>query len=164
MRLEIRSYIVKTLIENWEAFPHESPGTTETVISMLDIRVYPRYEYIITAGEVAEEMFFIIKGVVEIRSQSNDLIATLKQGQNFGEMALLDDSNPLRSAHAISQTMVSLAVLTKDKVDELCKIFPAFKKKLMMMIMIRKDINRRLAVEKEKQEKQKDKKVGLEVI
>lgn len=119
---------MKTLIENWEAFPQVSPGTIETVISMLFIRVYPRFEYIITAGAVADEMYFIIKGVVEIRNQSNDLIATLKQGQNFGEMALLDDSTPLRSAHAISQTMVSLAVLTKENVNKLCNIFPSFAK------------------------------------
>ena len=58
---------------------------------MLSIRVYPRLENIITAGEVGEEMFFIIKGVVEIRCISNDLLSTLKQGQNFRELALLND-------------------------------------------------------------------------
>ena len=78
LRLEVRSCIMKNLIENWEAFPQVSPGTIETVITMLFIRVYPRFEYIITEGELAEEMYFIIKGVVEIRSHSNDIIATLK--------------------------------------------------------------------------------------
>lgn len=161
---------MKTLIENWEAFPQVSPGTIETVISMLFIRVYPRFEYIITAGSVADEMYFIIKGVVEIRNQSNDLIATLKQGQNFGEMALLDDSTPLRSAHAISQTMVSLAVLTKENVNKLCNIFPSFAKQLATMIEQRKAMNRRLlAEEKEKKallalSNRSAIKLGLEVI
>lgn len=69
LRLEIRSFLFKNLIENWEAFPRGSQGITETVIRMLSLVVYPHYEYIITAGEVGEEMYFIVKGVVEIRSR-----------------------------------------------------------------------------------------------
>jgi signal-transduction protein with cAMP-binding, CBS, and nucleotidyltransferase domain len=90
------------LIENWEAFPHESQGTVQTVIRMLHMSVYPAYEYIITAGEIANEMYFIVKGVVEIRSTENEVLNTLKQGQNFGEMALLGSGNNVRMAHAVS--------------------------------------------------------------
>lgn len=160
LRLEIRSYIFKNLIENWEAFPRESQGTVETVIRMLHLVVYPAYEYIITAGEIAEEMYFIIKGVVEIRGKNNDILNTLKQGQNFGEMALLDPKNRIRMANAVSLTMVTLAVLTKANFDKICLYFPSFHRKIEMMVLLRKSMNARLAakaLELEQQKKSDDK-------
>ena len=60
LRLEIRSYFFKNLIENWEAFPRGNLGVIETVIRMLRLVVYSHSEYIITAGEVGEEMYFIV--------------------------------------------------------------------------------------------------------
>ena len=42
--------------------------------------IYPRFEYIITVGEIADEMYFIVRGVVEIRTRDNTVLATLKAG------------------------------------------------------------------------------------
>ena len=66
--------------------------------------IYPRFEYIITVGEIADEMYFIVRGVVEIRTRDNTVLATLKAGQNFGEMALLKKPavDSLRMANAVA--------------------------------------------------------------
>jgi len=98
---------------------------------MLKMEIYPKNEYIITAGEIAKEMYFIDKGVIEIRGVNHELLNTLKQGQNFGEMALLDKSNPIRMATAVSQTMVSLAVLKKKDFDSICEFVPKFREQMM---------------------------------
>lgn len=98
---------------------------------MLKIQIYPKNVYIITAGEIAKEMYFIEKGVIEIRGVNNELLNTLKQGQNFGEMALLVESNPIRMANAVSQTIASLAVLTKEDFDKLCEFVPKFREQMM---------------------------------
>jgi signal-transduction protein with cAMP-binding, CBS, and nucleotidyltransferase domain len=45
---------------------------------MLKMEVYPKNEYIITAGEIAREMYFIEKGVIEIRGVNQELLNTLK--------------------------------------------------------------------------------------
>jgi signal-transduction protein with cAMP-binding, CBS, and nucleotidyltransferase domain len=134
LRLEIKSHLFKNLIENWEAFPIESQGAIETVIRMLKLIVYPQYEYIITAGEVADEMYFIVQGVVEIRDTNNAVINTLRPGQHFGEMALLNPHNRVRMAHAVSQTMVSLAVLTRQNFVSICEYFPSFKTKINLLV------------------------------
>ena len=109
---------------------------------MLKLRIYPKNEYIITAGEIAKEMYFIVKGVIEIRGVNHELLNTLKQGQNFGEMALLDESNPLRKANAVSQTNVSLAVLTKRDFDSICEGFPTFRTYMIKMSQSRMDMNK----------------------
>jgi CRP-like cAMP-binding protein len=65
-------------------------------------------------------------------------------------MALLDDSNPLRSANAVSQTMVSLAVLTKEDFRSICELFPAFHHKIILMVKLRKYMNERFQLELQK--------------
>jgi len=111
---------------------------------MLKLVVYPRYEYIITAGEIAEEMYFIVKGVVEIRDLNNEVLNTLKQGQNFGEMALLNENHPVRMAHAVSQTIVSLAVLTKENFRSICELYPEFLMKMSKMAKFRINMNKKI--------------------
>ena len=106
------------------------------------MEVYPKNEYIITAGEIAREMYFIEKGVIEIRGVNQELLNTLKQGQNFGEMALLDESNPVRMANAVSQTMVSLAVLTKKDFNSICKFVPKFREQMMQLSQSRMVMNK----------------------
>jgi signal-transduction protein with cAMP-binding, CBS, and nucleotidyltransferase domain len=50
------------------------------VIHKLKFVVYPQSEVVITAGEIGNEMYFIIRGVVQVRDTQGNLIATLKQG------------------------------------------------------------------------------------
>ena len=92
--------------------------------------IIPKNEYIIRAGQVAEEMFFIVKGICRVYNADSVELANLRQGQNFGEMALLDPNNPLRNASIVSVTKCSLAVLTKADFDLICNTYPAFKKKI----------------------------------
>ena len=80
LRAEIRLYTLKALIENWELFPKNSPGTLYSLIRKLKMVTYPKFEYVILKGEVADRMYFIVKGKVEVRNEENEVIATLKHG------------------------------------------------------------------------------------
>ena len=80
MQDDIRQYTLKALIENWELFPKNSPGTLYTLIRKLKMVTYPKFEYVILKGEVADRMYFIVKGKVEVRNEENEVIATLKHG------------------------------------------------------------------------------------
>lgn len=61
------------------------------------MRIIPKNEYIIKFGEIAQDMYFIIKGGANVISSEGIHLAELKVGDNFGEMALLEKGN-LRSA------------------------------------------------------------------
>jgi CRP-like cAMP-binding protein len=80
LRDDIREFTMKALIENWEMFPKNSPGTLHTLIRKLKMVSYPKFEYIILKGEIADSMYFIVKGIVEVRSEEDEVIATLKHG------------------------------------------------------------------------------------
>lgn len=51
-------------------------------------------------------MYFIVDGLCQVLSADNTQIAVLKQGQNFGEMALMDPDLPLRIASVKTLTNV----------------------------------------------------------
>lgn len=68
------------MVENWEALKGESLGTVDVVVQKLRIVIYPKQEFILTAGEVSDEMFFIVKGVVELKNRNHVSVALLKKG------------------------------------------------------------------------------------
>jgi CRP-like cAMP-binding protein len=71
-------------------------------------------EYIIQAGEVGLEMYFILDGSVDVISSLGEYLASLSAGQPFGEIALLPEKPTVRNASVIATCLVSLAVLEYD--------------------------------------------------
>ena len=102
----------------------------QTVIQKLKLMVIPKGEYIIRVGQVAEEMYFMVKGICRVLNDQGEELAILKQGQNFGEMALLDAKSPLRKANVVSMTKCSLAVLTRSDFELICEMYPVFQDKI----------------------------------
>jgi CRP/FNR family cyclic AMP-dependent transcriptional regulator len=77
-------------------------------------RVAEAGEVLFRQGDTATHMFVIQSGVVEISRGQGDqrtVIATLRQGDFFGEMSLLE-SMP-READAVATTHVELLVITQ---------------------------------------------------
>ena len=103
----------KSNVENWSAaFGNQDRGVMSSLMQNLEPRIIPKGEHIITFGEVAMEMYFIVKGRVEIISSDGIMLAEIGVGENFGEMALLADDN-VRSATVLAATDVSVAIMRK---------------------------------------------------
>ena len=113
----------------------------QTVIKKLKLMIIPKGEYVIRVGQVAEDMYFIVKGICRVLTDQGEELAILKQGQNFGEMALLDFNSPLRQANVVSMTKCSLAVLTKNDFDLICEMYPIFQDKIFELAKQRKIAN-----------------------
>ena len=72
LRQEIKSFTLKGLVSNWEAFPEEfAHSALWSVMHKLKFVVYPHSEIIITEGEIGHEMYFIIKGIVQVINSQN---------------------------------------------------------------------------------------------
>ena len=71
-------------------------------------------------GEAGSTCFFIASGVVDVHKRSGDedrVLTTLREGQMFGHLALVD-SGP-RTATCIAATTASLLVLERNDFDTL---------------------------------------------
>lgn len=77
---------------------------------------------IVREGEIANEMFFIQMGEVQVvASDGKTPIALLREGAFFGEIGVILTGR--RTVSVIATKICVLQVLTKEDFDELCKVY-----------------------------------------
>ncbi len=94
------------MIANCEVFPRESPGAIRTITKRLQRKLIPKEEFVIKQGELASDMYFIMKGEVRVVTESGVTLATLGKNKHFGEMALIQETSSVRSTSIIANTNV----------------------------------------------------------
>jgi CRP/FNR family cyclic AMP-dependent transcriptional regulator len=86
--------------------------------------------YIITQGEVDIQVDPSLVGGEDVKSPGPVTIATLRRGQSFGEVALVDQG--LRSATArCAANNTHLVILPRDRLILLCDTYPALGYRMM---------------------------------
>jgi CRP/FNR family cyclic AMP-dependent transcriptional regulator len=119
-----------------------TPTQLEMVGALCQERSYNAGEIIFPEGAGSDELYLIIQGEVKIvvnptlihsdpdRHPPASTIATLRRGQSFGEVALVDRG--LRSATAqAAQNNTRLLVVPSDQLLHLCETYPQFGYRLM---------------------------------
>lgn len=113
----------------------------EMIANICQERTFARGETILQEGASSNELYIIAQGEVDIlvnpalvggpSSPANLVtIATLRRGQSFGEVALVDEG--LRSATArAAQKDTRLFVIPRDKMLMLCETYPQLGYRLM---------------------------------
>jgi CRP-like cAMP-binding protein len=98
-------------------------------------RIYQKNDMIFAEGEPGEEFFIIKSGsvkIVKITNKNEILLAVLKAGDIFGEMALLE-SKP-RTAGAIANEDSQLMVVNRTNFDQMIKTQPQLIARLTTML------------------------------
>lgn len=88
-----------------------------------DIRTYTAGQLIFSEDEPGEFMFAVLEGEVKIEKQGR-LLRTIRPGEVFGEMALIDGQP--RSAHASAATDCKVAAVTEKRFMLVVKTNPFF--------------------------------------
>ncbi|THD70084.1 MAG: glutaminase A [Bradyrhizobium sp.] len=91
-------------------------------------RAYESGQRIIRAGESANSLFFLQRGLVSVKLPSGVRLASLGPGMEFGEMAILE---PLRSADVWADTAVECLELPLDTFTDYCRLHPQIALKVM---------------------------------
>ncbi len=91
------------------------------IVARLRSRSYPAGACVVRKGEAGDAMYFIVRGEAEVRLGGP--IAALKEGDFFGEMALLDRKP--RSADVVTLTPCTLLVLEVAEFYQLIGQHPA---------------------------------------
>jgi CRP/FNR family transcriptional regulator, cyclic AMP receptor protein len=126
-----------------DIFYQFTPTQLEMVANLCQEVVFQSGETIFKENSSSKELYIIVQGEVEIlinpstvgpaalKNKPNDsVIATLRRGQSFGEVALVDEG--LRSASArAAQKDTRLLVISRDKVIMLCETYPQLGYRLM---------------------------------
>ncbi len=82
----------------------------------LDMKAFAAGTTIFRAGSAPDYAYLISSGSVEIVSESGTTIDTLRRGDFFGEMALVDDN--LRSASAVAREDTECAAFSPKEIQD----------------------------------------------
>jgi len=125
-----------------DIFYQFTPTQLELVANLCQEVVFQAGDIIFKENSSSQELYVITQGEVEIlinpalvdsqdkNKQAGSTIATLRRGQSFGEVALVDEG--LRSASAkAAQKDTRLLVISRDKLIMLCETYPQLGYRLM---------------------------------
>ena len=124
-----------------DIFYHFTPAQLEMVANLCLERTFSMGEDVVDEGAGTKDLYIISHGEVEILVNPALVggpeihaglvtIATLRRGQSFGEVALVDEG--LRSATVRAATKdTRLLVISRDKLVMLCETYPQLGYRLM---------------------------------
>ncbi|KAL0491693.1 cyclic nucleotide gated channel alpha [Acrasis kona] len=122
LRAEVAMHLNRSIIDKVPIFKDSSANFLTEVVMNLKPRIALPESHVIRIGELGQEMFFISKGTVSIKTSGGLTVATLESGHFFGEIALL--MGTLRSADVVATSYCDLFVMEKDDFDELLSYHP----------------------------------------
>lgn len=104
-----------------------NPQEAEDLAEIAVVRSFPRHAIIINEGDDSDSVYFLISGMVKVFLADNDgnevIMATLKAGEYFGEMAL---EPGFRSASVMALEPVNLAVVRMQDFRNFMRTHPDF--------------------------------------
>lgn len=130
MKSKLDLYVNAKLLRQIPIFASVSDDEMMLALSSsLQQRFFAPFENIVTYGDLAFEMFFLLRGTVEVTVPDGEgsefVLATLRNGSWFGELALLEEGNT-RQATVQSVTSCEVLCLPKKAFDSIVQRFPAF--------------------------------------
>lgn len=128
-------------VKQADIFYQLTPTQLEMVANICQERTYAAGEIIVEEGSSSKELYIIMHGEVDIlvnpalvggpqASPEPVTIATLRRGQSFGEVALVDEGLRSASVRAV-QKGTKLLVIPRDKLLMLCETYPQLGYRLM---------------------------------
>ncbi|KAI1259205.1 hypothetical protein F5Y18DRAFT_420880 [Xylariaceae sp. FL1019] len=134
------------LMDRMRSFPLFMSAPEEFLIAIgkhLRPQVHSANDHILTEGDDARSMYWLVRGVVAVASRDGEAIyAELKPGCFFGEIGVL--MNMPRTATVIARTKCLLLVLKKEDLQQELPKFPEMEK------AIRHEAHERLTILKKK--------------
>jgi cAMP-dependent protein kinase regulator len=109
-------------------FSECSAKELRSIAGIADEVTVPEGKVLVEQGAIGREFYLITSGSASVKRNGRQ-VATLKKGQHFGELALLD-RRP-RNATVISATEMTVMVLGQREFNGLIETVPSLARKLL---------------------------------
>ncbi len=131
---------IARVLKQTDIFYEMTPTQIELVASICEERAFAKGDLVFAENSPGDELYVIVDGQIDIQvdptliggdpSVGLQTIATLRRGQSFGEVALVDEG--VRSAAArCTEHDTRLLVIPRDKLMLLCDTYPQLGYRLM---------------------------------
>ena len=130
--------VTPDVLEESPMFSGADPLLLNAVILALRSVTVEQGEMIIQQGDIANEMYFICRGEVEVINASDKIVKKLRDGDFFGEIGILMAT--ARTASVRAKTLCDLFVLTRDDFSRILQDHPQFAENMMKVARERYDL------------------------
>jgi len=125
LRVDLSLELHREMLDRVPLFRGADVSFLREVVRHLRSAVFTPGEYICRRGDVGHRMFFLVRGAVEVLgADERTAVATLTDGDFFGEMSLLGGQRRMASVRAVDYC--DLETLDRDRFEEVLAQFPAF--------------------------------------
>lgn len=150
LKVELSMYLTRDVLRNIHIFKDiENPSFMSAIVTMLKPFSAAPGDYIIREGDLALEMYLIVRGTVEVLAQNGVVYSRLSQGSHFGEITYVDsDIEERRAASVRALTYCDLFSFSKNDVAEVSRNFPEVAQKLYEITERRKTVAKNLRTQR----------------
>ena len=125
LRTDVSLFFKREAVEKIPLFQNASDEFLRAVALELKPQVFTPGDYVFRKGDEGDEMFFVVKGELNVLIEDEgEPIATLKDGDFFGEIALFKDVSRTATIRAVKYS--DLYSLDKGAFNYVLKRFPQF--------------------------------------
>ena len=128
LKTQVAMQMKTDILEKIPLFQEASDAFIESIALHLQAVVFTPGSYITRAGEIGEEMYFIVYGEVAVLNEEGEEITSLSDGDFFGEISLFLHS--LRTASIVAETYCDMYKLSKTAFDQVITHYPYFAAKI----------------------------------
>jgi CRP-like cAMP-binding protein len=112
LKLEVQLQVNLPMLRKVNFLQELDESLMEELVGKLVLLPVVQHEYVFYEGQSATRMFFINRGIASVVRSGGDRIATLREGDYFGELALLVNSP--RTSDVVAETDLLLQALSVD--------------------------------------------------
>lgn len=145
-------YLYRDTVCSSEYFLNKDANYIIEVLRVLEFQVFLPGDYVTRRGEIASTMYFISRGMLAILVPSQNHsektlvdrakhVGTLRSGQFFGEVALVDDC--VRTAWIRVESYALLSALSRENIEPIWKYFPDERRELVAQVLKIKTLDKK---------------------
>ena len=124
LRADVEMHLRRDIVTKVPFFRGADQQLTRAIVAQLKPCIAAPGELIIRKGDIGRSMYFIASGTVDVLGDDKQPVATLTDGNFFGEIALLETCP--RGADVRAVSYCDLYMLEKSALDHVASQFPDF--------------------------------------
>jgi voltage-gated potassium channel len=132
LSIDVMSHLCRDAVKNVPVFALKGDQFISSIVQVLSFHAFPQGEWLMRKGTIGNEMFFILKGQVDIIVDEKLMfvIKTLQVGDFVGEGALFQGKGK-RGAACCARTSCETMVLSKDGFAHVLQLWPDIEQELL---------------------------------
>jgi len=127
--IELRAHLFKRLFSEGPMFEGTPPNFARRLLQIMVEVTYCPGDIVIRCGDLGNEMYFVVKGRLEVLNDQNEILGKIGENQYFGEVALLISTPRLVTIRAATYCL--LAMIAREHFLPIMEDHPIVKTRMM---------------------------------